>query len=168
MSWFYIFLCAVVKWLHSIQDNEDHLSRQRVLQGRDKEITKIFTSQGCSPSTGTHRDISILVQVSFFSNVLEHKATLQTPLSYNCPVYKAPSDAEGRMSRLPLQRSFPPLLLVAEDQDRMRQAALGVWALFNQLQTQRNLWPMTSYCGLHKSLLLQMAHRKTERCRCGQ
>ena len=33
------------------------------------------------------------------------------------------------------------------EQDRMRQAVLGAWALFNQLQTWRNLWPMTSYCG---------------------
>lgn len=47
--------------MHSFQLNEDHLSQQHILWGRDKEITKIFTSQCCLPSTGTHRDISILV-----------------------------------------------------------------------------------------------------------
>lgn len=35
-------------------------------------------------------------------------------------------------------------LAVSREQDRMRQAVLGVWALFKQLQTWRNLWPMTS------------------------
>lgn len=65
---------------------------------------------------------------------------------------------------------FPPrscrLQPVSALQNRVRQAALGAWALFNQFQTQRNLWPMTSYCGLHKSLLLQMVHRQTVRKRC--
>lgn len=35
-------------------------------------------------------------------------------------------------------------LAVSREQDRMRQAVLEVWALFKQLQTWRNLWPMTS------------------------
>lgn len=49
------------KWLCSFQANEHHLSQQHILQRRDKEITKIFTSQRCLPSRGTCRDISILV-----------------------------------------------------------------------------------------------------------
>lgn len=40
----------------------------------------------------------------------------------------------------------------------MRQAVPAVGDLLNQPQTWRNLWPMTSYCGLQKSLLLAAAN----------
>lgn len=117
-------------WLHSFRANEDHLSRQHILQGRDKEITKIFTSQSCSPSTGTRRDVS--VQVLF----LTRKQHPWIQLTDRCHLSALFSYI--RRVKLCIKILFSPSSLTwaaTGEQDRMRQAVLGAWALFNQLQT---------------------------------
>lgn len=150
------FALCCGKCLHSFQLNEDHLSQQHILRGRDKEITKIFTSQCCLPSTGTHRDISILV--SSYSFLFHVGSNINYHYDLNKCLYSAThhflfvcifvlffTTTTTTTSCIKVHFLFSFLTLaVSREQDRMRQAVLGVWALFKQLQTWRNLWPMTS------------------------